>query len=94
MRDNGYAPVSKTNDMKRHWRVLLLILVGFLASYAVFATLRARSNLITLSVRDADLRSVVHQLERQTWEDIFLVPEVQGRVTLTAILIVHRDHPV
>ncbi|MBI5384174.1 MAG: hypothetical protein HZA90_05750 [Verrucomicrobia bacterium] len=68
--------------MKRPWRVLVLLLVGSATTYGVFAALRARSNLVSLEVRDADVRQVVRQIEWQTWEDIHVAPEVKGRVTL------------
>jgi type II secretory pathway component GspD/PulD (secretin) len=69
-------------NIKTHWRLLILILLGSAVTYGAFAALRARSNLVSLNVRDADVRSVVRQLKWQTWEDICLAPEVQGRVTL------------
>lgn len=68
--------------MKKHWRLLILVLLGGSAIYALFLAQRARSDLVTLDVRAADVRSVVRQIEWQTWEDIRVAPEVQGRITL------------
>jgi hypothetical protein len=69
--------------MKSHRRLLTLLLLGTALTYGVFVAQRARSNLVSLDVRDADVRRVVRQIEWQTWENIHLAPEVQGRVTLT-----------
>lgn len=68
--------------MKRTWRFLTLALLGSVATYGLFVAVRARSNLVSLNVRDADVREVVRQLKWQTWEDICLTPGTQGRVTL------------
>ncbi len=68
--------------MKQSWRLLSLALVGAALAYGVFLTVRARSNLVTLNVRNADLGGVLSQIKWQTWEDIIVAPAVKGRVTL------------
>ena len=60
----------------------MLAVLGTAAIYGVFLALRARSNLVSLNVRDQEVRSVVRQLEWQTWKKIHLAAGVQGRVTL------------
>jgi hypothetical protein len=44
--------------MNRPWRLLTVILLGIVLTYGVFFALRARSNLHSLKVRDADARSL------------------------------------
>jgi hypothetical protein len=48
----------------------------------IWVALRAHSNLVTLNVRDMDVRQVVSKIEWQTWERIFVDTNVQGKVTL------------
>ncbi len=68
--------------MKKSWRLLSLILLGAVLAYGVFLAVRARSNLVTLNVRNADLVEVISQIEWQTREDIIVGPAVKGAVTL------------
>jgi hypothetical protein len=42
----------------------------------------ARKNLVTLNVRNADVRDVVRKCEWQTWETIIVNHNVKGKVTL------------
>jgi len=72
--------------MKKNWRLIILLAAGGAAIYFAFAIHRARSNLVSLNVHEADLQQVVHTIEWQTWEDILVEPGVQGKVTLN----VHR----
>ncbi|HMJ90983.1 MAG TPA: hypothetical protein VK530_14265 [Candidatus Acidoferrum sp.] len=53
------------------------------------AAVRANRNLVTLDVRDMEVRRVVGKMSWQTWEDIFVHREVQGKVTLNV-----RDMPL
>lgn len=55
--------------------VVALLYVGWLAY-------RAHSNMVTLNVRNMDVRQVVKKIEWQTWENIFVHKDVQGKVTL------------
>lgn len=55
--------------------VMALLYVGWVAY-------RAHSNLVTLNVRNMDVRQVVKKIEWQTWENIFVHKDVQGQVTL------------
>jgi hypothetical protein len=43
----------------------------------------AHMNLVTLDVRDADVRDVIRKCEWQTWETIVVHNDVKGKVTLT-----------
>src|SRR3954464_13496184 len=52
------------------------------ALYISWAAWRAHRGLVTLDVRDVELRQVVKQIERQTWEDIFVHKDLQGKVTM------------
>ncbi len=68
--------------MNKNLRLVLLLLFGATLAYGVFLAVRARSNLVSLNVRNADLAEVLGQIEWQTWEDIYLSPGVKGMVTL------------
>lgn len=57
---------------------LLVALVG----YGAFLAWRAHRDLVTLDVRNMDVRDVVKKIEWQTWEDIYVHQDVQGQVTL------------
>lgn len=50
--------------------------------YGTLAVLQARNNLVTLDVRDMDVRRVVKKIEWQTWENITVHKDVQGKITL------------
>ena len=43
----------------------------------------ARQNLVTLDVRDAEVRDVIKKCEWQTWETIVVHKDVKGKVTLS-----------
>ena len=68
--------------MKRRiyiWGSLLaLIVLGWLGHKAWLA----HQNLVTLDVRDADVRDVLRKCEWQTWETIVVHKNVKGKVTL------------
>jgi hypothetical protein len=68
--------------MNRQWRFLMAGAVVAVMAYGLFLYLRARSNLVTLDVRNAEVRLVVRDIEWQTWEEIFVHPKVEGKVTL------------
>ena len=59
-----------------------LILLSTLATLGGYAAYRAHLNLVTLNVRDADVRRVVRSIEWQTWEKIIVHNDVSGKVTL------------
>src|SRR5215467_2037879 len=57
-----------------------LILAGVV--WGAYRAYRAHANLVTLTVRNMDVRRVVSKLEWQTWERIVLSTNVSGKVTL------------
>jgi flagellar biosynthesis GTPase FlhF len=70
--------------MKMNKQVLgvAVVLATAIAGYMGWASLRAQRDLVTLDVRNMDVREVVKKIEHQTWEDIYVDKAVTGRVTL------------
>src|SRR6266446_2826761 len=62
------------------WGAVSVFMVG--SVWGSFAWYRAHNNLVTLNVRDADVRVVARSIEWQTWENIIVHRDVSGRVTL------------
>ncbi len=60
---------------------LLALVVVAVLGYGTWVALKAHRNLVTLNVRNMEVREVVKKIERQTWESIFVQKEVQGKVT-------------
>ncbi|MGA2863339.1 MAG: hypothetical protein ABSF95_02515 [Verrucomicrobiota bacterium] len=58
------------------------VALSLLVLFGACRLLRARASLVTLRVREAEVREVVRQIERQTSEAILVHRDVQGRVTL------------
>jgi hypothetical protein len=75
--------------MKRSifWSVAVLLSLG--GGWGGYAVYRAHRNLVTLDVRDVDLRAVVRRLEWQTWENIIVHRDVDGKITMSV-----RDAPL
>ena len=46
---------------------------------------QAHKNLVTLDVRDADVRDVLKKIEWQTWETIVVHKDVKGKVTFNVV---------
>jgi len=65
---------------KTVWVAGLIVSVASL--YLGWLAYCAQRNLVTLNVRDMDVRDVVKKIERQTWESISVDKGVQGKVTL------------
>jgi len=61
---------------------LLGLLAGASLTYGAWAILRAQRDLVTLNVRNMEVRQAVKRIERQTWETILVHGNVQGKVTL------------
>jgi hypothetical protein len=68
--------------MKKILLRLTLMLVLVTVAWFAYTAYRARGNLVTLNVRDMEVRRVVKKIEWQTWESIFVHKDVQGKVTL------------
>lgn len=62
-------------------RILVAVITGTLL-WGGYLSYRAYTNLVTLNVRNMDVRRVVSKLEWQTWERIILNTNVSGHVTL------------
>ena len=62
------------------WLIIALLVSG--GTYVTWAVIRAHRNLVTLDVRDMDVRKVIGKLEWQTWETIIPDKNVKGKVTL------------
>jgi len=58
------------------------VILAVLAWLGAGVALQAHRNLVTLNVRNMDVRTVVRKIERQTWEKILVHKDVQGTVTL------------
>src|SRR5437773_790899 len=63
-------------------QVIGALAVGAVLVYGGWLAIRAHRNLVTLNVRNMDVREVVKKIEWQTWESIFVHKDVQGKVTL------------
>ena len=63
-------------------RVVLVASVAVVALWGCYRAYRAHENLVTLNVRDMEVRRVVSKLEWQTWERIVVSKAVGGKVTL------------
>lgn len=68
--------------MKKPVLKAVLLVVAVLVLYGTYLAVRAHSNLVTLDVRDADVRDVVKKIEWQTWESIYVHKGVEGKITL------------
>lgn len=62
------------------WVGGIVVLLG--AGWGACAAYRAQGKMVTLNVRNADVRAVVRSIEWQTWETIIVHRDVSGRVTL------------
>ena len=71
------------------WAITGLLVAG--GSYAAWAVIRAHRNLVTLNVRDMEVRKVISKLEWQTRETIIPDKAVKGKVTLN-VRKVPLDH--
>ena len=63
-------------------RRLVLGALGVVVLWGAYLAYRAHTNLVTLSVRDMEVRRVVSKLRWQTWERIEVNKNVGGKVTL------------
>ncbi len=67
--------------MKKPVLKIIALLVVAAAAWFSYAAWRASRNLVTLNVKNMDVRDVVRKIERQTWETIFVQKQVEGKVT-------------
>jgi hypothetical protein len=57
------------------------LLVAILLAWVGYKAYLANRNLVTLNVRNAEVRDVVRKIEWQTWETIVVNKDVKGKVT-------------
>ena len=70
-------------------RIFLTASILAAALWGAYRAYRAHTNLVSLSVRNMEIRRVVSKLEWQTWEKIVVSKDVGGKVTLQV-----RDVPL
>ncbi|HTD67637.1 MAG TPA: hypothetical protein VK846_14015 [Candidatus Limnocylindria bacterium] len=68
--------------MKRRIYIWTSLLAIVLLGWGGYRAYLAHQNLVTLNVRDADVRDVIRRCEWQTWETIVVHKDVKGKVTL------------
>jgi hypothetical protein len=73
------------NGARRRTLLLVIALLIAVGGYGARLAWRAHHNLVTLDVRDMDVRKVANKIEWQTWEDIYIHKEVQGKVTFKVV---------
>ncbi len=64
------------------WSSVLAVLALFWLGVKAW---QAHKNLVTLDVRDADVRDVLKKIEWQTWETIVVHKDVKGKVTFNVV---------
>ena len=73
---------SKADGTRQRVVLLGSVLLAAAIGYASWFAWRAHGNLVTLDVRNMEVRQVVKKISWQTREDIFVHKDVQGNVTL------------
>ncbi len=68
--------------MKAKILIITAVTVVVAALYGGWLAVRAHRNLVTLEVRNMEVREVVKKIKWQTWETIYLDTNVQGKVSL------------
>ncbi|HKQ38337.1 MAG TPA: hypothetical protein VJ063_09685 [Verrucomicrobiae bacterium] len=66
----------------RRGLLCIALALGAILLWGSWLAWRARSNLVTLDVRNMDVRKVVSKMQWQTWERIIVNNNVSGKVTL------------
>lgn len=77
----GLAPPWLTMKSRKTLWIIGLVL-GLAGLYAGWLAYCAHANLVTLNVRNMEVREVVKKMERQTRESISVDKGVQGKITL------------
>ena len=68
--------------MKTNIKKISALVFAAAALWFGYAAWQAHYKLVTLDVRNADVRDVIKKIERQTWENIAVQKEVTGKITL------------
>lgn len=66
-------------------RVIIYLVVGLVLIVLLVSirfAIRAHSNLVTLNVRDADIKEVLREIQWQTWEIVYKNKDINGKITL------------
>ena len=63
-------------------RFIIWVSAVLLLSWVGYRIYLAHADLVTLNVRDMDVRKVIPKIEWQTWEKIILGKDVNGKVTM------------
>jgi hypothetical protein len=79
---DSFAAALTIKVMKRRIVIGLAAVVAVLLLYGGYCAYRASKNLVTLDVRNADVRKVISSIEWQTWERIMVHKDMTGKVTL------------
>jgi hypothetical protein len=66
----------------KHLRIFLALSATAALFWGGYRVYRAHANLVTLKVRNMEVRRVISKLEWQTWERIVVNKDVSGNVTL------------
>jgi hypothetical protein len=74
--------MEQTPMIRFSWKKGVRLLLGLLVAWGGYHAVRARSGLVTLKVRNAEVRDVIRKIQWQTWERVLVHREVRGRVTL------------
>jgi hypothetical protein len=63
------------------WKKIMIAVLSLVMVWGGYRIYRAHYDLVTLSVRDMEVRKVVSKLEWQTWERILVNKDAGGKVT-------------
>jgi len=64
------------------FRTLVALSAAGAMLWGGYRVYRAHANLVTLNVRNMEVRQVISKIEWQTWERILVNKDVSGKVTL------------
>ncbi|HMJ90932.1 MAG TPA: hypothetical protein VK530_14010 [Candidatus Acidoferrum sp.] len=68
--------------LKGRFRILVGLGVAAVLVWGCYRGYRARLNLVTLNVRNMDVRKVVSKIQWQTWERVIVHKDIAGPVTI------------
>jgi hypothetical protein len=75
------------NCVKRRMYFWCSLLVAILFAWVGYKAYQANRNLVTLNVRNADVRDVARKIGWQTWETIVVDNDVKGKVTMNVVKV-------
>jgi len=80
----GFPSLQAVKKRIYIWSSVLAVLALFWLGVKAW---QAQKNLVTLDVRDADVRDVLRKIQWQTWETIVVHKDVKGKVTLNVVKV-------